>query len=83
MTVLEELKGGNNERPFRPRRVEAPTYEEEEFVEQYEPRPVVVRRNQDVDRVLRNATVGRNNIVNVVEEVLTRSRVNVGLRRPN
>ena len=33
--------------------------------------------------MLRNDTVGHKNIVNVVEEVLTRSRVNVGLRRPN
>ena len=83
LRVFEELEGGNNERSFRPRRVEVTTYEEEEFVEQYEPRPFVVRRNQDIDRVLRNSDVGRNNIVNVVEEVLTRSGVNVGLRRPN
>ena len=56
--------------------MEAPTYEEEEYIEQYEPKPIVVSRNQDIDRVLRNATVGRNNIVNVVKEVLTRFGVN-------
>ena len=51
--------------------METPTYDEEEFIEQHESRLVVVRRNQYVDRVLRNAIVGRNNIVNVVDEVLT------------
>ena len=67
LRVFEELEGGKNEHPFRPQRVEVPTYEEEELVEQYKPNSVVVRRNQDADRVLRNATIGRNNIVSVVE----------------
>lgn len=43
----------------------------------------MVRRNQYVDRVLRNANVRCNNIVNIVEEVLTRSGVNIVPQRPN
>ncbi|XP_058764800.1 uncharacterized protein LOC131638265 [Vicia villosa] len=45
----------------------------------------MVRRYQDADQVLRNAKnmLGRNNIKNVVEEVLACNGLNLGLHRPN
>lgn len=39
----------NQERPFRPQVVEHVTYEEEEFVELCELRPIVIRRYQDAN----------------------------------
>lgn len=46
---------------------------------------MLVRRYQNGDGVLRNANnmLGRNNITNVVEEVLAHNGLNVGLHRPN
>lgn len=74
----------NQDRTFRPQVVEPGSCEEEELVKQCEPRPVVVRRYQVGDRVLKNSSnmLGCNNIMNV-EEVLARSGLNVGLHRPN
>ncbi|XP_058784181.1 uncharacterized protein LOC131658950 [Vicia villosa] len=81
----DDLPLGNQEHPFRLRVVEPVTYEDEEIIEQCEPRPVLVRRCQNVDRVLRNASnmLGRNNITNVVEEVLVCNGLNVGFHKPN
>src|SRR3954466_14556303 len=49
--------------------------------------PVIIRRRQDADQVLRNiqqdVNVGQNNISNVVEQILVQNGINVGLHRPN
>lgn len=55
-----KISVGNQERLFIPRVVEPITYENEELVEQCEPRTFVVRRYQDADRVLRNARSRRS-----------------------
>lgn len=65
--------------------VEPITYEDEELVEQCEPREVVFRRYQDANKMIRNANnmMRRNIIKNMVEEVLACNGLNVCLHRPN
>jgi hypothetical protein len=49
--------------------------------------PILVQKNQDLDQIIRKAQQinleGQNNIVNVVETLLTQNGFNLGLHRPN
>lgn len=64
-----------------------PNREDDEYIGQHNPRPILVHRNHDVDHVLQNVQQnkfgGQNNIGNMVEQTLAQNGLNVGLHRPN
>lgn len=64
-----------------------PNREEVEYVIQANPRPMMVHRNQDADKVLQNVQqnnfLRHNNITSMVEQILAQSGLNVDFHRPN
>lgn len=82
---MAQVNLGQN-KGFRP---QEPTQnkEDEEYIGQHNPRPVVVQRSQNADQVLRhvqqNNFGGHNNIINIFEQMLSQSGLNMGLHIPN